>query len=145
MDKMGKRERYKVAEINGRQFRIGKFDAMLGSYIAFQVMGEILPMGLGKKVGVEAPPGSPMMSKQAFMEMQKDCLSVCEELLPAGPTPVLNENGSYGVNDIEHDAPLVLNLTIQALIWNITDFFDANLLDSLAGMVLPFFSPGAQT
>ncbi|GAB6170548.1 hypothetical protein JCM15765_03930 [Paradesulfitobacterium aromaticivorans] len=129
---MDKRELSKLFEFKERKFRIGKFDAMTGSYIAYKLMAEVLPMGIGAKLGFSAPTGSPTMSKQDFMDLQKDCLGVCAELLPAGPTPVLNENGSWGVMDIENNAPLVMALTIQALMWNVSDFFTEDLLASLS-------------
>jgi hypothetical protein len=129
---MKKRELYKVFEFDERQFRIGKFDAMTGSYIAYKLMGEMIPMGIKIEGIPTAPQGSPVMSKADFIELQRDCLKVCAELLPAGPADVMNENGSWGIDDIENNAKLALTLTVQALTWNITDFFDVNLLQSLA-------------
>lgn len=129
---MNKREIYKAFEFEGRSWRIGKFDAMTGSYIAYQLMGETLPMGLKIEGVPAAPQGSPMMSKSAFFDLQKDCLKVCAEMLPAGPAEVMNDNGSWGVEDIENNAKLALALTMQALMWNVADFFDVNLLRALA-------------
>lgn len=85
------------------------------------------------------------MSKADFLELQKDCLSVCAEMLPAGPTPVLNEDGTFGVLDLEHDAPTVLALTVQALAWNLSSFFDESLLTSLSETISNIFRPAAQT
>ena len=128
---MEKREIYKQVEIGERSFRIGKFDAVTGSYIAWKLMGEILPMGIKVEGIPSAPGGSPVMTKADFMDLQRDCLYVCAELLPAGPADVLNKNGSWGVEDMENNAKLALALTIHALTWNIVDFFDENLLQSL--------------
>jgi hypothetical protein len=41
--------------------------------------------------------------------------------------PVLNEYGTWGTMDI--DMPLVLNLTIQSLIFNVSGFFGGSLSD----------------
>lgn len=128
---MDKRELYKVFTFEDRQWRIGKFPAKTGSYIAYKLMGEILPMGINIE-GVSAPAGSPTMSKADFYDLQDDCLKVCAELLPAGPAPVMNGDGTWGVEGIENNAKLALTLTIQALTWNIADFFDADLLQALA-------------
>lgn len=130
-----KREIYQAFEFGGRKWRVGKFDAMTGSYIAYKLMSELLPMGLGTKIGLPESKGASKtaMSKKDFFELQKDCLSVCEELIDAGPTCVLNEDGSWGVIDVERDAPLVLALTIRSLAWNVSSFFDESLLTSLAG------------
>jgi hypothetical protein len=137
---VNKRELYKTFEFEGRQFRIGKFDAMTGSYIAYKLMGEMLPMGINIK-GIHAPEGSKIMSKKDFIDLQKDCLTVCAELLPAGPTQVIDQNGEFVIEDIENNAKLALALTIQSLVCNVADFFDENLLQSLAtgmsGIMLP--------
>ncbi|HBC94297.1 MAG TPA: hypothetical protein DCZ10_15720 [Pelotomaculum sp.] len=153
---MNKREIYKPFEFEGRKWRIGKFDAMTGSYIAYKLMAEMLPMGLNAAVGIPAP-GSPeaqnlslapaqtaVMSKADFFELQRDCLSVVAEMLPAGPAPVLLENGQFGVDDLEHDARTVLALTIQVLSWNVSSFFDAALLGSLADSISNIFRPNAK-
>lgn len=127
-----KRETYKIFEFEERKFRIGKFDAMTGSYIAYQLMGQLLPMGLKLDGIPSAPAGSKTMNKEDFKELQTECLKVCEEMLPAGPSPVINENGSWGIEDIQKDAKTALALTVQSLMWNVADFFDENLLQALA-------------
>ena len=123
---------FKIIEFEDRNWRIGKFSAQVGSYIAYSLMGEILPMGITIDGIPKAPAGSKIMSKSDFIDLQNDCLKICSEMLPAGPATVLNENGSWGVEDIENNPKLALVLMIQALMWNITDFFDENLLLSLA-------------
>lgn len=128
-----KRERYDLFDYGDRHWRVGKFDAMTGSYVAYKLMSELLPMGLGHQLGLPAPADAKLMNKKDFMELQKDCLGVCDEMLVAGPTRVLNDNGSWGVIDVEYDAPLILALTIKALMWNVSSFFDESLLSSLAG------------
>ena len=79
------------------------------------------------------------MSRQEFETLQRDCLSVISEVLPAGPRPVLNPNGTWGLNDVEHNTMLVLLLTIHALAFNVGDFFAAGGLsafkESLAGIL----------
>jgi len=142
---MKKRELYKVFEFEGRKWRIGKFDAMTGSYIAYRLMTEALPMGIGQMAGIPSPPGGKVINKQDFMELQRDCLSVCEELLPAGPTPVLNSNGTFGVIDLDNDAKTVFMLMVQTLMWNIADFFDENLLASLSEAISTIFQQDAKT
>lgn len=142
---MQKRETHKKFDFNGRSWSIGKFDAMTGSYIAYKLMSELVPMvpGLHEKLGMEAPQGAPAMSKADFIELQKDCLGVCAELLPAGPAPVLNPNGTYGVEDF--DMKTALALTVQVLVWNLKDFFDENLWSSLFEGLQSIFPPAAQT
>jgi hypothetical protein len=137
---MSKREKSKIVEIAGRKWRIEKFDALTGSYIAYKVMGNSLPGAIDSQVTGGNAPERKLMSKQEFMEIQMDCLRVCYEILPAGGAPVIGENGSWGVTNIETDTMTVLMLTIHALIFNISGFFDGNALKDLAesfkGMIL---------
>lgn len=142
---MQKRETHKRFDFNGRSWSIGKFDPMTGSYIAYKLMSELVPMipGLHDQLGVPIPQGAQSMSKADFLEMQKDCLGVCSELLPAGPAPVINSNGTYGVQDF--DMKTALALTIQALVWNLQDFFDESLWSSLFEGLQSIFPLGAKT
>ena len=143
---MSKRVTKKIVELQGRKFEIRSFDAMTGSYIAFTLMEKMLPMGMEDKVkstlrgegkDVDAiPMGSrAIMSKAEFFAFQRDCLSVVGEVLPARTAPVLNANGSWGVEDIANNTILVLMLTIHALAFNIADFFgEGGLSELMSGL-----------
>ena len=136
---MSKREEHKILELAGRKWRIEKFDALTGSYIAYQLMSQMLPGDLDAQVtDGQAPKNRPLMSKQEFGNLQLDCLAVCYEVLPAGKAPVIGENGAWGVAGLENDTVAVMALTIHALIFNIAGFFDGNalkdLVASFAGM-----------
>jgi hypothetical protein len=144
LDKVEKRLEHKDIDYEGRKWRIKKFDAMTGSYIAYKLMAEALPMGIGAKAGIPVPKSSKIMSKQDFIEFQRDCLSVCYEVLPVGLTPVLDGSGSFAVIGIEHDVKTVMMLTIQALTFNISSFFDESLLASLAGAISSIVPPDAK-
>jgi hypothetical protein len=142
---MDKREFYTAFEVDGRQFRAGKFDAMTGCYVAMQLMQDVLPAGLNALAGIPVPNGGKTMSKEDFAELQKACLSVCEELLPSGPTLVMNPNGSFGVIGLDHDAPTVMILTVRALAWNVKGFFTESALSSMADALKTIFPPDVQT
>lgn len=133
---MSQRKTEKIITISNRKFKIEKFDALTGSYIAFSLAEKFLPMGLESKVGLTSMPKSrELMSRQEFTELQKDCLSVVSEILLAGARPVIAENGHWGVNDIEKDTRLVLLLTVHALAFNIASFFDGEgLMELKAGL-----------
>ena len=136
-----KRETKKIVEIQGRKFEIRSFDAFTGSYIAFTLMEKMLPMGMEAKVmnavkadGGDAAvslPSRALMSKGDFIAFQRDVLSVVGEVLPARTAPLFNENGSWGVVDIEDNAMLVIILTIHALVFNIAGFFTGDGLKEL--------------
>jgi hypothetical protein len=126
-----KRPKLKDVKVNGRDFRVKKFDALTGSYIAYRLMAEALPMGIGRAVGIPENASSKAMSKQDFIEIQKDCLRVCFEILPAGEICIMGENGQFAVSGLEDDASTVLALTVHSIMHNISGFFGEGLLDSI--------------
>ncbi|WP_315305529.1 phage tail assembly chaperone [Selenomonas noxia] len=140
-----KRETKKIVELQGRKFEIRSFDAFTGSYIAFTLMEKMLPMGMEAKVmnavkadGGDAAvslPSRAIMSKADFIAFQRDVLSVVGEVLPGRTAPIINENGSWGVEDIADNAILVIMLTIHALVFNIAGFFGGDgLMELKAGL-----------
>ena len=142
---MSKRETSKIVEVSGRKFKIEKFDALTGSYIAFILMQKFLPMDLESQAGIaNMPKDREMLSKQEFISLQKDCLSVVSEVLPARTAPLLNDNGTWGVTDVERDAKLIMILTIHSLTFNIAGFFDEQGLSELKASladITPVTSP----
>lgn len=143
---MSKRETSKIIELSGRKFKIEKFDALTGSYIAFALMEKFLPMGLEGRAGLtNMPKGRELMTRQEFTQMQKDCLGVVSEVLPAGSRPVIAENGHWGVNDIEKDTRLVILLTVHALAFNIAGFFDGEGLTELKASLQDIFPANIKT
>lgn len=138
-----KRETTKDIELAGRKWRIKKFDALTGSYIAYKLLSQMLPGGMDKQLG-NMPEGRAVMSKEDFVALQKDCLSVVQELKPAGntelPVAVILSSGKWGVEGLEDDTVTVLSLTIHALVFNVAGFFDGKALQdlnqSLTGLIL---------
>ena len=56
-------------------------------------------------------------------------------MLPARTAPLLNDNGSWGVDDVADNTVLVLLLTIHALVFNIAGFFtEGGLKELMAGV-----------
>lgn len=54
------------------------------------------------------------------------CLRVCSRILPAGPAQIIDETGHYGVEDVEYDLGLTIQLCIEAIKWGAADFFGGN-------------------
>lgn len=129
-----KRESHKDVEVGGRKWRIGRFDAMTGSYITMLVLMQILPMGLDEQIGVSAK-GRSLMDKQTFFDVQADCLKICSELQTVGetitPIMVMLPDGRWGISGVEDDIMTILSLTVHTLIFNISDFFQEDALSDL--------------
>ena len=131
-----KREAFKDVDLGGRRWRIGRFDAMTGSYITMLVLMQMLPMGMDEQVGMGSlGKGRSLMDKQTFFDVQADCLKICSELQTVGdsvaPIPVMLSDGRWGVGGIEDDMPTILALTVHTLIFNISDFFQEGALNDL--------------
>lgn len=146
----------KTVELKGRKFKIRTFDAMTGSYIAFTLFEKMMPMGVEEKVlatlqaegtdpGLVVPQGRTLMSKGEFYAFMRDCLSVVYEELPGRDAPILNPNGSWGVPDLQNDTMLVLLLVINALAFNVSDFFAGGGLKDLAASIRDLMPSNIQT
>lgn len=130
-------ENYKDIELNERKFRLNKLNARTGTFMLLKIT-KILPPILENldfdKLDTEnlnlkdlnlTKVLSPIfdMDEKEFTYIQDNCLKTVEELLPAGPQPILNDNGQWGVINIEFDMALVMNLTLQSLWFNLQGFF----------------------
>lgn len=148
-----KRETFKDVDIAGRKWRVMKFDALTGSYVATVVMMKALPallkMFKGDGGDVTAVAGGLMgglnMTKQEFMDLQRDCLGVCRELSDVNgtiaPMPVLMADGRFANSDLATDPVTVLMLTAHAVVFNLSVFFAEGALDSMKTMIQQVSSP----
>lgn len=129
-----KRETFTNIEINGRNFKVNSFDPMLGNYILFKCVTLVLPFGIGGVLSQNIPGSEvsfkdtgdkPAMSKKDFMDLQIDILSTVEEVYESGNTsPVVRENGTYGVLDV--NSAMLFKLLIASLTFNFKDFFSGS-------------------
>lgn len=131
---MAIKEKFKNVTISERKWIIGKFDALTGSYIAAKLMSTALPGNMEQQMNIpNLPKGRSFMSRDDFRELQTECLKVCYEDLAAGKAPVIGANDAWGVANIEDDMVLVISLTLHALVFNVSDFFQGNALQDLLG------------
>lgn len=135
-------ENTKIITIRKKKYVLKKLDAYTGSYLLFFILEKFMPAGMESQLGTEItsklPAGRTMMTKQEFTQLQRDCLSAVSIVLPAGAFPVLNENGSWREPEMQYDTFLVMILTVQALMFNVMDFFSADGLSDLKGMFQDF-------
>ncbi|MFT8350030.1 phage tail assembly chaperone [Clostridium saccharoperbutylacetonicum] len=137
-------ETYKNIEVDGRKFRLKKMDARTASYILF-TKGLSLITPLLKNIKFDSIDNFQIsdldisllsdalnnISEKDFRFIQDNALQTVYEILDAGEAPVLNANGSWGINDIAFNGALIMTLTIQSLYFNIKGFFPESLLESL--------------
>ncbi len=147
---MQKREIFKDVEINGRRFRVGKFDALTGSYIAYKLLMEMLPMGLELQMGLTLPTNRSAMSREDFTAIQKECLMVCSEItaMKSGtemPVQILLASGDWGCPDLREDVMTVIMLTIHVLVFNVSSFFEGDALKGFRDKIQALSPFSAQT
>lgn len=138
-------ENVKTTEINGRTFLLKKMDARTGSYMLFKLM-KLLPPILEnidfekfdlEELNLKDLNLTKMLNpifelpEEEFRYIQDNCLKAIDEMLPAGAQALLNKNSQWGVSNIENDMGLVMNLTIQSLVFNLQGFFAGSPLSSL--------------
>lgn len=131
MENISKRETTSTYNMGGRNFLINSFDPMEGNYILAQILTFVLPFGIGdmlkSSMGTEMKSdiGSTgkMMNKKDFINLQIDILKNVEEIFPTGEkSPVVRENGTYGISDVTMG--MLIKLIVAALAFNFKDFFD---------------------
>lgn len=131
MENISRRETTSTYNMGGRNFLINSFDPMEGNYIIAQILTFVLPFGIGdmlkSSMGTEMKSdiGSTgkMMNKKDFINLQIDILKNVEEIFPTGEkSPVVRENGTYGISDVTMG--MLTKLIVAALAFNFKDFFD---------------------
>lgn len=131
MENISRRETTSTYNMGGRNFLINSFDPMEGNYILAQILTFVLPFGIGdmlkSSMGTEMKSdiGSTgkMMNKKDFINLQIDILKNVEEIFPTGEkSPVVRENGTYGISDVTMS--MLIKLIVATLAFNFKDFFD---------------------
>lgn len=131
MENIYRRETTSTYNMGGRNFLINSFDPMEGNYILAQILTFVLPFGIGdmlkSSMGTEMKSdiGSTgkMMNKKDFINLQIDILKNVEEIFPTGEkSPVVRENGTYGISDVTMG--MLIKLIVASLAFNFKDFFD---------------------
>jgi len=135
------RETSKEVQILGRRWKIGKFTALVGSYVCLKIFSRISHIAIGVASGELKDPAQITailtnqlgdIPKQEFMDIQKECLAVCSEFQNIGgvdaPIPVMTQDGRFGVANLEDDMLTVIALVAHVLVFNLSPFFDEKIL-----------------
>lgn len=140
-------ELYKDMEIDGDKYRIKKMDARTSSYLLFKLTKIITPLlkKINKdKIELEDINLTELVgtlftefSKEEFEYIQDNCLKVCFAFLPAGEQAIY-DGKNWGIQDIQYNTPLILQLTGQALWFNLKGFFPEGALNSLSQKLTTF-------
>jgi len=143
-------DKVKTVEIDGRKFQVYKMSAKTSLKVTKILAAKILPF-LDSFLGLDGklPEGDNMDDFLSTISLEKIAdaidhideadleklidygLSHCYEQLAGGATQVLNSNGTYGVAGVEDDMIFTLRLTVEAIAWSVSGFFDASRWTSM--------------
>ena len=152
-------ENIKTVEIGGTQYRIKKFDAKTAIKVAKMLLAKILPI-LDSDVDVLQDVSLNRLTEFSFVDfgaaldrfqdndvdkLIDTALKNCFKPFPAGDAPVINDNGSFGVPEVEYSPVLTLRLTYEAVRFGISGFFEEGLLDSFQEQIQALFPSEGQT
>ena len=138
----------KDIKIGEQEFQISRMTARNGSWVAMQLLTKLLPSAVAGAVEQELPmphsSGKTEMSEDEFVNLQSHCLRVCSryETVAGNRTavPILMADGRWAATELEYDIVRVLTLTVHALVFNMSPFFEEGalkpLLESLPGLAL---------
>lgn len=154
-------EIHKIIEVEGRKFRIRKYDAATAIKMSKLLAAKMLPalnsitdvLFSDKENLIDVNEITDFLDLESIsraLDLVSDedleriinaSLKVCEEELPAGFTSVINPNGSYAVMNLEYDPLLVMRLVAEAIMWGISGFFDGNRLTLVLKPLSNLFQP----
>lgn len=135
-------ENFKNIEVDGRTFRLNKMNAKTGSYMLFKLMKMLKPILKNIKDDAKEVDLNDLnlteiasslfdLEEKEFRYIQDNSLQVVQEILPGGQPFILNKYGEFEALNIEFDIGLVMNLTVQSLVFNVTGFFKGSPLESM--------------
>lgn len=122
---------YTNIEIDGVSYSIKKFTAKTGLKMARLVLAKLAPIipmldpdaSTDDKLYETLAKIFDSLSDADIDNIVDKCLRECYVILPAGPQPIIDETGHYGIEDVEHDLMLTLRLCFEAIKWGASDFF----------------------
>jgi hypothetical protein len=150
-------QRTKDVTLSGLNFEIGRFLPDVGSYLLGRLIGSAMKAGENAKAQEPAPETEPA-KKPTGEEMvrtlatalllvgedfelhrfvQHSCMKVCRKIEATETSarvalPVVNDSGVFFAPAIRDDISLVMRLTVEALVFNFSDFFDQGGIVGLA-------------
>lgn len=131
------KDRYKFIELDGQKYRIEKMSARTALYIGSQ-LAMVLMGGASKEQSINSEAvqsALSSLSKETFFGILNDCLKTVNKITEANgaqmPEPVLKTDGSFVDPDMEYDISAVLRLTVEVLMFNVSNFFGGKGLSNL--------------
>ena len=127
-------ERQTEIELEGRRFVLHKLPAARSFGLLIEILTKALPISLiggaledFVPAGLLNAAGKQPVTAEELEALQLKLLQGVEEVLPAGPTTILDSQGHFKVQDLEDNMLLFGQLLVKAVGWQYKDFFTAIL------------------
>lgn len=123
-------ERQTEIELEGRQFILHKLPAARSLALLVEILTKALPISLISSAlddfvpaGVLNAAGKQPVTAEELESLQLKLLQGVEEVLPAGPTAIVDSQGHFKVPDLEDDMILFGQLLVKTVGFQYKDFF----------------------
>ena len=123
-------ERQTEIELEDRRFVLHKLPAARSFGLLAEILTKALPVSLiggaledFVPAGLLNAAGKQPITAEELEALQLKLLQGVEEILPAGPTAILDSQGHFKVPDLEDDMLLFGQLLVKAVGWQYKDFF----------------------
>ena len=146
----------KTVPLHGNEYQLGRLPSDVGAFILMRMIGAGINAGSLATPDVEPavkpdhePTGEELVRAVCFAAflrglsfedlcfVQRKCMGVVAWLNAPGldgkPIPVLSDDGRWVFPEIGSDLQLVMQLTVETLVFNLSDFFSGGGLGSLMG------------
>lgn len=136
MQNFDEHETCKIVTVNGMNYQVEKFSAIVGVKVMKLLLSKIqalMPLitSMADENDIKDSAVFDLIFKvlddvtdEELDKLMRWSLHATKALLPAGPQPIILASGSYGVPGIESNLALCLRLTGEAIAWNLKGFFD---------------------
>lgn len=146
----------KTVDIDGTRYQLRRMGPDVGSFILMKFMGAMAQrMSTAAPAAQEATePDSAIATNEDIVRgiavagmsgafdlethslIQRECLMTVSRLEDKDgtelPMPIMNSSGAYAVPEVKEDIALVLRLQMEALVFNLSSFFEQGGLNALA-------------
>ena len=123
-------ERQTEIELEGHRFVLHKLPAARSFGLLVEILTKALPVSLISgaledfvPAGLLNAAGKQPVTAEELEALQLKLLQGVEEILPAGPTAILDSQGHFKVPDLEDDMLVFGQLLVKAVGWQYKDFF----------------------
>lgn len=141
---------FKLLRLSEEEYQLGKLPVDVGSFILLKLIGAGLNAGslaAPDEVPSKEPERKPTPEQQvraicfaAFLRglssgelslIQASCLKVVSRRDGVDFLPIMSDSGAWSYADLSHNVAVVMKLTIEVLVWNLSDFFSGGGLGML--------------